>query len=503
MSKIKANRYHIAVILIVLVSFILRFYRLWDRWGIGSDDARDITIAMESIRRRQLPLFGSFSSAGPFVFGPLFYWFIIISYLVFPFGIPTPWIILSLIGVINVYLLILIGKMLGGNKLSLITGVLAATSPQLILRSSFLSQHSLVLISTIFLIYFFIQFWQKGKLINTFFMGISLGTGLSMHYQILNLFIFLPFILFGASLTIRKKILGVICFITGLIIPSLPLLIWDSHQQWANLRNIADYLLIGQYRIYVPNSWKLFLSQFFPDYWSFVTGGQPVFGFGIMISFLAFFLYNLIKKRLSNPAFILMVIFILLLTVNRYYRGERFEGYMLYLTPFIIIFSAWTLNIFIKGKKIIISSLLISLITIASLFRIKNDLLYYHNNYKEAEKTANLLIDKYKGKKISLYDYHWLNSGLSYPLTVALNQRKLSGKNGIPLGVTCKDCPINYPVVTTILDLPIVELESDQALIKKEDWNPVTGEDIYDGLITRWTYNKLQSSFHFIKQHPE
>ena len=28
----------------------------------------------------------------------------------------------------------------------------------------------------------------------------------------------------------------------GFLIPSFPLLIWDSQQQWANTRNILDYL---------------------------------------------------------------------------------------------------------------------------------------------------------------------------------------------------------------------------------------------------------------------
>ena len=161
MTNTKYNYYKIAIVFILIIAFILRFYRLSSRWGLGSDDTRDVIIAQEAIRRHELPLFGSFSSAGPFVFGPLFYWFIIVSYLILPFGIYTPWVSLSILGVINVLILIQIGKHLGGNKLAVIIGILAATSPQLIIRSSFLSQHSLILITTTILIYFFIMFRKK------------------------------------------------------------------------------------------------------------------------------------------------------------------------------------------------------------------------------------------------------------------------------------------------------------------------------------------------------
>src|SRR3989338_3263463 len=51
--------YNFAVILIILLSIFLRFYNFQARWGIAGDDARDALIALEAIRRVELPLTGS------------------------------------------------------------------------------------------------------------------------------------------------------------------------------------------------------------------------------------------------------------------------------------------------------------------------------------------------------------------------------------------------------------------------------------------------------------
>ena len=79
------DKYRISVILIVLLSFVIRFYDFSGRWGIGADSARDALIALEALHRHQLPMMGPFSSAGPFVTGGIYYWLIMASYMIFPF----------------------------------------------------------------------------------------------------------------------------------------------------------------------------------------------------------------------------------------------------------------------------------------------------------------------------------------------------------------------------------------------------------------------------------
>jgi len=500
---IKTHHYLISVIVILLVATLMRFYDFNNHWGLGNDDSRDALIAKEAIIRQELPQIGSFSSAGPFVFGPLFYWVVILSYLIMPFTYVAPWIFTGAISVLIVLVLIYCGKVLGGNRLALIVGIFAATSPQLIARSLSLGQHSYVALTASLLFLCFILLWQTKKSRFAFGMGLSLGAALSMHYQTINLLIFLPVVLLVPSTTIIKK-LGYLVLITlGFIVPSLPIIIWDSQQQFANFRNILDYILVAQYRLYVPNSWRLFLSQHLPQYWSFMVGGNPTIGVILMLTTPLIFMYLLIKKNLPNILLIAGGIFAILLVVNRYYRGERSEGYLLYLLPFILIFNAYAIHTLISGRnaqgkfKLIfqaIGALLFFAIIIAHIQQFQKHITYQSpvSNY---EKAVDELIIKYPDQKFSIYDYKWQYSYLSQPLSFLLQKRGKIDKNGIAIGFKCTTiCDQTHPLIGSFNGAPIFDLTNEPNL-KQKEWVNVNQSTMYDDLMKWSKTEKLQSNF--------
>ena len=94
-------------------------------------------------------------------------------------------------------------------------------------------------------------------------MGLFLGVALSMHYQSLNLLIFFPAILLIKGINIKTKIS--FFFINGYRVYDsfFPTPLLGCQQNFANIRNIMDYFLIAQYRIYVPNSWRIYLIKIF------------------------------------------------------------------------------------------------------------------------------------------------------------------------------------------------------------------------------------------------
>src|SRR3989338_2390923 len=151
------------LLLILLILTIVIFWDFESRLFFQSDTTRDISIAKEAIERRQIPLVGSFSSAGPFVFGPAFYWFLVSVYLIFPNAIISPWIATAIIGILTVIMFAYLGYLLGGKKLSLILAILTATSAELIHRSASLTQHTYVIILSLLAIIFLVLFWQKKK----------------------------------------------------------------------------------------------------------------------------------------------------------------------------------------------------------------------------------------------------------------------------------------------------------------------------------------------------
>lgn len=502
---IKKHQYAIIIIGILLISSLFDFYNFPNRWGIGDDNTRDISIAKVALARHELPLIGSFSSAGPFVFGPLFYWVLMGSYLIFPFWFLAPVFVTALAGVMTVGILIACGYLLGGKRMSILVGILATTAPQLIARSLAVGQHTLVAVSAAALFLFFILYWKKKNIIYAFLMGLALGAAISFHYQALNLMIFFSAILFVPKMSWVKRIIGLLLMGVGFLIPALPLIIWDSQQQWANVRNLLDYFLVAQYRLYVPNSWKLFLFQYLPSYWALVVSGYlPIALFLIIVTFVTTAI-SLIKKKISLIMVVIAVMFAILLFVNRYYKGERSEGYLIYLLPFILLFTAWSIDTIFaftaktKYKRFgqIAGILILVIILVGNSIQIKK----YEsviNIKSEVNKTIDLLIKKYPNKKFVVYDYRNRNGAISQPLGLFLSLRNLTDQRGIPIGFSCPggDCPQHLPVIVTLSGKQIVDMRGVADRDKNSaNWTKTNPENMYDSLIGWSQKHALTATF--------
>lgn len=508
-QNLLTHKYQIAIGLILFIALILRFYNYPNRWGIGDDDSRDIAIAREAIARHELPLIGSFSSAGPFVFGPIFYWVIMASYLLLPFLLTAPVIITGLASAATVLILMRCGYLIAGKRLSLIIGILTATSPQLVIRATVLGQHTYVGVTTALLFLAFILYWKKKKLKYAFFMGLSLGAALSFHYQSINLLIFFAAVLIIPRQKLTQRIQGLLLMALGFLIPSAPLLLWDSQQQFANVRNILDYLLIGQYRLYVPNSWKLFLFKFLPYYWSFVVSGYTPMALFLMLLCSLVTVIAIIKRKLPAVLFVLYSIFAILLLVNRYYKGERSEGYLLYLSPFVLIATSWTINQLLQVKQQRIYKILGNLAALFILCSILVGNFIQASQYERATNTKDLLnaavrylTQKYPGKKFKIYDYHNRSGNMSQSLSLFLKLADKTDPHGMPIGLVCntQECPQQLPKIMQLGDATVVDMQKvknkDQ---KKSGWVIVNQENMYDDLIGWSKKHQLTSTFSISK----
>ena len=488
--------YRVSFIIILIIGAVLRLYNFEGRIGIGGDAGRDAMIAAEALKRGELPLMGPFSSAGPFVFGPLFYWFIMLSYVLL-FGFTyAPWIATFTIGILTIYVFFKIGQELGGGRLALIAAFFAAFSPQQINRSLMLGPHTFVAISSSLVILFFLILNRTKKLKYAFLLGLSLGIAVNMHYQVINLLLFFPAILL-LPLRLKDKAIGLFLAIVGFVVPSVALIYWDSQQNFANFNNILDYLLIGQYRIYVPNSWKLFLFKDFPSYWSFVVGGDKILALVVFVASFAYFYIGLVLKKINRPLAILGFMFSFLVVLNRYYHGERSEGYMLYFMPFIIIFTSILIKFFVDKKRLAyFGYAIIVLILILSLKTIYPTLVT-GNNSVNLNNISSALAKKYPNKKFHFYDYKYLLSDNSVTLSFFFNSQGKTDLNGVPIGVGCfnKHCPKNFPLITIYPNSPIYNLSKVDLSKNKKIWIGVNQEDLYDDLMIWQRGKKLKSTF--------
>ncbi len=486
---------------IILIAGIIRLWNFPTRWGLGGDDGRDAMIALEALKRHQLPLMGPFSSAGPFVFGGIYYWFIMFSYLILPFFVSAPWILLEILSVVTVGLLMYLGKIIKGERLALVIGILAATSPQLVVRSLSLGPHTFISTFSALALISLVLLWKTKLFKYAFLLGIWVGLALSFHYQAINLLIFLPVILLIKSLSYKQRLISLFLALIGFIIPSVPLLYWDSHQGFANIRNLLDYFFIAQYRIYVPNSWKIFIIQFVPQYWAFVVGNFSFTGSLLFVSSIVAFAYASIKRKINYIFIITGGVFLFLLFINRFYHGERSEGYLLYFVPLILLFSGNLIDMSFEYKNKLLKVTAVTIICLITIFNLTYvvKVLYTNSPVGELNKVKNYLYTKYPNSNFSFYDYKYKMYSYSMALSLLTAFDKRESLEGKKIGISCygtkgciqtKEIIYKGPLLVGLDDVSKSDLDRSRRV-----WINVNQSSAYEDLIGWLNKNQLKSTF--------
>jgi len=438
----KNYRLYFAVLFpIILIAIALRFWNFQHRLILFSDSARDSLLGLEAVRYHKLPLTGSFSSAGPFVFGPVFYYFIMFFYALLQQFIFGPWYGVALLSTLLVVILATCAMKIGGRLAGIITALLTAVSPAQVFRSAALTQHSLVGISTGLVLLMTIYYAKNKKTSWAFLLGVFAGIAASLHYQAIAL-LFIGAIVLIVQHGVWRRIRDSIAYFFGVILPFAPLLYWDYQQQFANLRNLLDYVLIGQYRIFVSRRWLTFITTFIPETWGGVIGGNRIFGI-LLIFLVAYTCIGLVRKK--RFPFVLLWILIMLtvqLITMRYYHGELFEGYLIVLHPFILFLSGLGISESIRQKSWgVISVVFLFTIVVNSLRSDFAILAWDKNTVVPVEQTIGKIKNSLGNQMVLPYDAQYNSSEFSYALSYMLEQKQMISEKGIPVGVCLWMCP--------------------------------------------------------------
>lgn len=485
LPSIRKNWFEISVIVIFFLTIFLRFVDYENRWALASDQARDAIIAKYAIETTQLPLIGPFSSAGAFQTGGEWYWFIIIGNFTVPFLINSPWIFLTLWYVVFVLLMIQIGKEIYNKYFGILLGLLSAISTAQISQSVNLTNPSLLSVTSCFAILFLILFLKTKKNRYIFLLAFVISLGMSFHLQgILILPLLFFAFLFQKSVS-RKQIFY---SFLGLIIPQIPFLIYEIQNNFFNIKGIYKYYAYDQYKISLDvlgRRWLTYITQTIPNMWTNIIGGNVFFVYilfvlGIIISFLN------IKKWTFNKYIVVVIATVIVdLIVIRYSRTPLFDGYFVFLHPFIIIITGWIIYELFNFHKYLGIGFLLCMV----LFTMNNTIHEIVNSTNFTASTSmkikKLLVEKYPNTKFTVYDYSYNTNGVSLPLVLYLYHEGLLSENGYKIGVGVSDKePITRHTVIDSSGFYTQDLNSSSsALLQEHGWGIVSPESIYNANI--------------------
>ena len=410
--------------LLLITFFLALFFRLYNypfRIAVVSDHARDVQVAHFAFDHGKIPQIGQFSSAGPFFYGPWWYWFLEL-FTFFPLGSLTHWYLMTILSLAFIALMYYLGNYVGGKWTGLLSAFLASISPAQITNSFAVWNPAIIPLLSLIILILLVKCYQNNIWHNFFLLGFTLGLALTIHFQSILL---IPTLLLG-GLCAKKSFKNYLFLFAGFSLPFMPLIYFDARFHWSNFRNIWQYLTVGQYNIYVPNRWLTYIGNYWPDTWSNIAGGNYWISW-VIIFFLAIFtLIGLVRFSLHKKIYLVIAAFLLEIVLFRYYRGERFFYYSFFAHPYVILLTGWTIWQLLKRNKII-ALFLFLLISIFTIKKALETLVISDINFIKILATKQEIYAKYHNETFDIYGCNFTEGNLvSYPLAYFMY---LDGRN--------------------------------------------------------------------------
>src|SRR3989344_6759904 len=110
----KDSMFFFFVSLAVVLAVFFRTYNYIDRVNIHSDNAWELQVVRYAFDNLRIPEVGPFSSAGPFFYGPWYFWIFMVMAIV-PLGFLTHWYLMTILSFVFIYLVFWIGREVGGK----------------------------------------------------------------------------------------------------------------------------------------------------------------------------------------------------------------------------------------------------------------------------------------------------------------------------------------------------------------------------------------------------
>lgn len=473
------------LLVILLIASLVRFIDYPSRWTFFQDQARELIVARESISQKYLPPLGPKASPGFFAPAPYWYWYVILTQLLWP-SIISPTFGVTFFSLLTVALIFLVSKKITDDiNLAIIAGLFAALSPELIKFSITATNPSFIPLLTTAALYFALSWVQKKQPSSLFLVAFFVSFSFSFHLQGLAT---IPILILAILLAFPKKSSAWLSVIAGLIIPLIPLFLFDLKHDWYNTSNLYNYFFHTQRAFFDKLTWPVYFSSFWPKIFASAIGKFTAIGLILLIFSFLYFGFSLIYRR--KEEFFIFAIFILDVFGLRYYKADKVNSYLVFILPIVILSVSLICWRILKQIKYLGIALIVILLAL-NIWAITD--IMAKENWLAKTTTAKEKIAE-RGEKVSLYHYPE-NWNASLPILVLLEEEKKLDKEGKKIGICLvfpkemieegirKACPED-PIPESIGIIKIYDLEEKD--LEKSLWQEISWSKVYQESVFWW-----------------
>ncbi len=428
LKRIFFKKENIALALILLVGGFLRLYRISEYLTFLGDEGRDVLV-VKHILDGNLTLLGPTASVGGFFLGPIYYYMMAPFLFLFNFNPVGPAVMVALFGVATIWLVYRVTREFFGYYPALISSLLYAISPLVIIYSKSSWNPNTVPFFTLLMLFTLYRGFIKKSNIYFFLSGVILGILLQLHYLTTFLGVLCGvYILVGTFYANGKKVLQSLVvvlkryglFAGGIVIGWSPFLAFEVRHGFPNVQSISEFVLSsgetgnnGQYFKIVSDVFlRLFgrlllafprvedlhlYSQTVLDMWGFAS---YTIGFASILICLVGIVYSFRKKSVSFYKFSLLILWLLVcVLLFGFYKKAIYDYYFGILFPLPFILFGGLVSYAFRRGKVVSTLILIGLLAMVGINLYNTPIFYPRNNQlKQVRSISEFVLSKTDGK---------------------------------------------------------------------------------------------------------
>ena len=471
----------VGVIVVLVIAIFLRFYNYSNRWGLAYDQAHDAIIARHALQQHLIPLVGPFSSAGPFQTGGEWYWIIMLGTSLYPFKVITPWLFITGLSLLFVYLMIRVGTRLMDRKGGLLAGLLSAVSTAQLAQSTNMTNQTPEAIIALGALWSAIAYIRKRTAISLFWLGFFISFAATVHLQGAALAVLLPVALLLGGIPPVRHVLAVMA---GFSLPLLPLIIFDVRNDFVNSRGFIRYLTDERYKIpyeVLGRRWLTYAGEFFPRAWAYTIGGSVIAGYLFIVAVGALGAARAVRKTLSREWIFIGGSTVFMTILVRYIRTPLYPSYLTFMHPFILLLSAWVLWNMWNRHRLIGLAACSSIVVITLMYDWEPDMRATNHTAEMTSGWANELA--LQDGALAVYDRGLITRDKSVPLVLFLDGKGKIADDGKKIGVMIASQSsdlIHKPLIGKFKDYQVFDLSaSSSAELGEAMWFFVNPSELY------------------------